>query len=43
LWHLLSSEDKEMMWRYIQCLMVIDGKIPEWNQKTLKAKHALYF
>jgi hypothetical protein len=29
LWHLLSSEDKEMMWRYIQCLMVIDGKIPE--------------
>lgn len=28
LWHLLGEQDKEMMWRYIQCLMVIDSKIP---------------
>ena len=29
LWHLLSAQDKEMMWRYIQCLIVIDSKIAE--------------
>jgi hypothetical protein len=28
LWYLLKDHDKEMVWRYIQCLLVIDNKIP---------------
>ena len=29
LWHLLSPQDKDNMWKYIQCLLIIDNKITE--------------